>query len=146
MAKNKVVGAQKAMKQINHHLLSVIPERAEAAAYAAVTMIESRALQYVPIDTAALINSGFKTVEREGDRIVGRVGFVQSYALPLHSPEAGGKMDNWKPRPVGSIVYEGKGNRRAKTAANMNAEQGFLIKGTQEAMPEIERALMEITK
>lgn len=145
-SKNKVIGAQKTLRQIDNYLLNVIPERAEAAVYAAVTMIENRALSYVPLDTGALMNSAYKTVEREGDRVVGRIGYVQEYALPLHSPESGGKMDNWQPRPIGSVVYEGKGVQRTKTAANMNAKQGFLTAGVQEAMPEIERAFREITR
>ena len=40
-----------------------------------------------PIDTSNLLNSQYKHVRREGNAIVGRVGYTADYALPVHDPE-----------------------------------------------------------
>ena len=47
----------------------------------------SEASVLTPIDTSTLINSQFKSVTKEGDRIVGRVGYTADYARYVHDPE-----------------------------------------------------------
>lgn len=77
----------------------------------------SEASVMTPIDTSTLLNSQFKQVERDGDRIVGTVGYTAEYALAVHDPE---NPQNF---------------RRA------SAEKEFLKKGFEQAEPNIRAEL-----
>lgn len=39
-----------------------------------------------PIDTSNLLNSQYRSVRKDGNRIVGTVGYTADYALPVHDP------------------------------------------------------------
>lgn len=136
MAKNKVKGLVEAKRNIDVVVKSTIPKHAEKAMYITLTLIENRSLEYVPLDTANLLNSRFKTIEQEGAVTFGRIGFTASYALPLHSPRPGSKMDNWQPKPVPSPGKQTGGY-------NAEAKQDWLNIGLDEAWPEIQRAVNE---
>lgn len=77
----------------------------------------SEASVMTPIDTSNLLNSQYKQVERDGDRIVGTVGYTAEYALAVHDPE---NPQNF---------------RRA------SAEKEFLKKGFEQAEPNIRAVL-----
>lgn len=73
----------------------------------------SEAAVMTPIDTSTLINSQFRDVQSDGDRIVGTVGYTAAYAQPVHDPD---HPQNF---------------RRA------SAEKEFLRKGFENAEPNI---------
>lgn len=77
----------------------------------------SEASVMTPIDTSNLLNSQYKQVERDGDRIVGTVGYTAEYALAVHDPD---NPQNF---------------RRA------SAEKEFLKKGFEQAEPNIRAVL-----
>lgn len=136
MAKNKVKGINELKRSIATLTNAEVPKQAGAAMYAVLTLVENRSLEYVPLDTGALLNSRFKEIRQEAGLTIGRIGFVQAYALPLHSPQPGSKMDNWQPKPVPS---PGK----LTGGFNANARQNWLNIGLEEAWPEAQRAVKE---
>ena len=46
----------------------------------------SEASVLTPIDTSNLLNSQYRRVEKDGERIVGTCGYTAEYALPVHDP------------------------------------------------------------
>lgn len=88
----------------------------------ALVLGASEASVLTPIDTSTLLNSQFRKVDREGDAIVGTVGYTAAYALAVHSSE--------KP-----VVF-----RRA------TAEREFLKKGFEAAEPSIRKAFIGALK
>lgn len=106
--------------------------------------ILARADQYAPIDTKALINSGFHKVEETSTGYMLRVGYMQEYALWLHEAP----MGSWHAAPVGTKVYDqGKGQPpRIKTASNPNATPNWLGRGLEEAEPIINRMIIDEIK
>jgi hypothetical protein len=46
----------------------------------------SEASVLTPIDTSTLLNSQYRKVEKNGEAIVGTVGYTAEYALPVHDP------------------------------------------------------------
>lgn len=70
--------------------------RASRAIFAAITLGAAEAAAYTPQHTSNLINSQFKAIDKQGSRIVGRVGYTAEYALWVH--EAEGKLKG-QPRP-----------------------------------------------
>lgn len=46
----------------------------------------SEASVLTPIDTSTLLNSQYKRVEKVGNSVVGSVGYMADYALPVHDP------------------------------------------------------------
>lgn len=47
----------------------------------------SEASVLTPIDTSPLLNSQFRHVSKEGDKIRGTVGYTAAYAVPVHDPD-----------------------------------------------------------
>lgn len=47
----------------------------------------SEAAVMTPIDTSTLLNSQFRNVRADGDKVVGTVGYTAAYALPVHDPD-----------------------------------------------------------
>lgn len=47
----------------------------------------SEASVLTPIDTSTLIKSQFRDVSKDGDKIVGTVGYTADYAVPVHDPD-----------------------------------------------------------
>ena len=66
-----------------------------------------------PVDTSTLLNSQFRSVAKEGSKIVGTVGYTAEYAKYVHDPNVKQKF------------------RRS------TAEKEFLRKGFEEAEPNI---------
>lgn len=53
----------------------------------ALVLGASEASVLTPIDTSTLLNSQFRRVDKDGERIVGTVGYTADYALPVHDPK-----------------------------------------------------------
>jgi hypothetical protein len=77
----------------------------------------SEASVLTPIDTSTLLNSQFRNVEKQGEKIVGTVGYTAAYAVPVHDPDV---SQNFR-RPT--------------------AEKQFLRKGMENAEPNIRAVL-----
>ena len=147
MAKNKVKGINELKRNIATLTTVEVPKQAGAAMYSVLTLVENRSLEYVPLDTGALLNSRYKTIEMDGNYVIGRIGFAQAYALPLHSPKPGGKMDGWRPQTpedraqrMSAANYPSSG---MSGGYNPSAQQNWLNIGLEEAWPEAQRAVKE---
>ncbi|HGW3648009.1 MULTISPECIES: HK97 gp10 family phage protein [Citrobacter] len=46
----------------------------------------TQAALYTPIDTSTLINSQFREITVNGNRVTGRVGYTANYAVYVHDP------------------------------------------------------------
>lgn len=91
--------------------------RAARAMTQALVLGASEASILTPIDTSVLLNSQYRRVDRDGERIVGTVGYTAEYAMAVHDPE---NKQNF---------------RRA------SAEKEFLKKGFERAEPNIRAVL-----
>ena len=94
-------------------------QRGATAMAASLILGASEAAAMTPIDTSTLLNSQYKRVEIDGERIRGQVGYTASYAVPVHDPD---HPQNF---------------RRA------GAEKEFLRKGFERAEPEIRKRLKD---
>lgn len=106
--------------------VSVSSERALTAIAAVVI---SRTKYYVPIDTAALINSDFRQVTTEETGLRLTIGFVQDYALALHE-----RLD-WEPKLPG---VDGK---PSTSGYNPKAKPKFLTAGVRESGSDIRKII-----
>lgn len=91
--------------------------RAAGAVLAATITGAAEASVLTPRDTSNLLNGQYRRVDRSGDTITGRVGYIADYALPVHDPD---NPQNF---------------RRA------SAEKEFLRKGFERAEPNIRAVL-----
>ena len=73
----------------------------------------SEASVLTPIDTSTLLNSQFRSVDVDGARVVGTVGYTAEYALAVHDPD------------------------NAQNFRRESAEKSFLSKGFESAEPNI---------
>lgn len=77
----------------------------------------SEASVLTPIDTSTLLNSQYRKVEVDGERIVGTVGYTAEYAAAVHDPD------------------------NAQNFRRATAEKEFLRKGFERAEPNIRAVL-----
>lgn len=61
-------------------------QRGAVAMTQALVIGAAEAAVLTPIHTSFLLNSQFRNVRKEGDRIIGTVGYMADYALPVHDP------------------------------------------------------------
>lgn len=106
-----------------------VGQASERALTAIAAVVISRAKYYVPIDTAALINSDFRQVTTEPTGLRLTIGFVQDYALALHE-----RLD-WQPR------LPGVGGKPATSGYNPNARPKFLQLGVEESEQDIRKII-----
>ena len=102
--------------RVQNHIGRFITEtRAKAARSMTQALIigASEAASMTPIDTSTLLNSQFKRVDVEADKVTGAAGYTAAYALPVHDPA---NPQNFR-RPA--------------------AEKEFLKKGFEQAEPNI---------
>lgn len=83
----------------------------------ALVLGASEASVLTPIDTSTLLNSQYRRVERDGERIVGTVGYTADYAVYVHDPDVKQRF------------------RRA------SAQKEFLTRGFERAEPSIRGVL-----
>lgn len=93
--------------------LSAVEQKAARGVTQALILGASEASVMTPVDTSTLLNSQFRSVAKEGSKIVGTVGYTAEYAKYVHDP-------NIKQR-----------FRRS------TAEKEFLRKGFEESEPNI---------
>lgn len=129
----KLVGMQKVLARTQQIFDEVQSVKAVRAIKSATYIIRTESATMTPIETSALINSQFDTVEVNGTMITGRVGYAANYAIYVHN--ASGKLAG-KPRPSGKGVYWGP-----------HAEPQFLLKAgtkTKELVDQVVRKEMKI--
>lgn len=76
----------------------------------ALVLGASEASVLTPIATSTLINSQYRSVDKQAAKIVGTVGFTASYALPVHDPS---NPQNFR-RPSASKEFLKLGFERAE--------------------------------
>lgn len=120
------------------HVTNKLPafiKRTEAAGAAAISRClvlgASEAARFTPRDTSTLINSQFRNIRKDGERIVGTVGYSASYALPVH--EASGKL---RGQPRAKVDGRSQGN-----FWDPSGQPEFLKKGFEQAEPSIRAAI-----
>ena len=91
-------------------------------------VIDSQTVQYVPIDTADLINNRFRRVESTPTGLIGTIGFGQKYAAALH------ERTDWKPKPPNTPGKKGGG-------FNPDATHHFLFRGVEESRAMIKKII-----
>lgn len=77
----------------------------------------SEASVLTPIDTSNLLNSQYKDVRVEGDKVIGSVGYTADYALPVHDPS------------------------HPQNFRRVTAQKEFLSKGFERAKPNIDKVI-----
>lgn len=117
-------------KKVDTLASKTIPRRIRKELYILARSLGNFADFYVPVDTKNLVNSRSQSVSFRGATFTATVGYYTAYALPLHSPKPGGKMDGWKPQTPEDREYK---TRSAKNFVgggiggfNINAKQGWL--------------------
>lgn len=98
----KLKGINEAIARTSQIVDEIIATKAVRALKSATYIIRTESATLTPIDTATLINSQFDTVEVNGTRITGKVGYSAKYALYVHN--ASGKLAG-KPRSNGNGTY-----------------------------------------
>lgn len=93
--------------------LAAVEQKAARGVTQALILGASEASVMTPVDTSTLLNSQFRSVTKEGSKIVGTVGYTAEYAKYVHDPNV-------------------KQRFRRSTA-----EKLFLRKGFEEAEPNI---------
>ena len=93
--------------------LAAVEQKAARGVTQALILGASEASVMTPVDTSTLLNSQFRSVAKDGSKIVGTVGYTAEYAKYVHDP-------NIKQR-----------FRRS------TAQKEFLRKGFEEAEPNI---------
>ena len=93
--------------------LSAVEQEAARGVTQALILGASEASVMTPVDTSTLLNSQFRSVAKEGSKIIGTVGYTAEYATYVHDPNV-------------------KQRFRRSTA-----EKEFLRKGFEESEPNI---------
>ncbi|GAB7491059.1 HK97 gp10 family phage protein [Enterobacter hormaechei] len=82
----KVKGITQAKKNLNALVGDIQGRKVVRAMQSAMIIGGSQAALYTPIDTSTLINSQFREITVNGNRVTGRVGYSANYAAYVHDP------------------------------------------------------------
>ncbi|MCM7261589.1 HK97 gp10 family phage protein [Enterobacter hormaechei] len=82
----KVKGISQAKKNLNALVGDIQGRKVVRAMQSALIIGGSQAALYTPIDTSTLINSQFREITVNGNRVTGRVGYSANYAACVHDP------------------------------------------------------------
>lgn len=82
----KVKGISQAKKNLNALVGDIQGRKVVRAMQSALIIGGSQAALYTPIDTSTLINSQFREMTVNGNRVTGRVGYSANYAAYVHDP------------------------------------------------------------
>ncbi|MDE9663498.1 HK97 gp10 family phage protein [Citrobacter portucalensis] len=82
----KVKGISQAKKNLNALVGDIQGRKVVRAMQSALIIGGSQAALYTPIDTSTLINSQFREINVNGNRVTGRVGYSANYAAYVHDP------------------------------------------------------------
>ena len=89
----------KGVSRVRSNYGRVVKDVSETKTLKVVTAVVSTgaawAKLYTPVDTSALINSQLKTVDSYGGYVVGKVWYMQNYAVYLEDPDG---TNPWTPR------------------------------------------------
>jgi hypothetical protein len=76
--------------RVINHLPQFVEERQRRLGRAmtqALVLGASEASVLTPIDTSTLLNSQYRRVEKDGDGVLGVVGYTAEYAAAVHDPD-----------------------------------------------------------
>ncbi|MEC6620884.1 HK97 gp10 family phage protein [Enterobacter hormaechei] len=82
----KVKGISQAKKNLNALVGDIQGRKVVRAMQSALIIGGSQATLYTPIDTSTLINSQFREITVNGNRVTGLVGYSANYAAYVHDP------------------------------------------------------------
>lgn len=82
----KVSGISQAQKNLNALIGDIQGRKVVRAVQSALIIGSSQAALYTPIDTSTLLNSQFRDITVNGNRVTGRVGYSANYAMYVHDP------------------------------------------------------------
>lgn len=88
----KVKGISQAKKNLNALVGDIQGRKVVRAMQSALIIGGSQAALYTPIDTSTLINSQFREITVNGNRVTGRVGYSANYAAYVHDPSVAQKF------------------------------------------------------
>ena len=100
----KLKGINEAIARTSQIVDEITAVKVVRALKSATYIIRTESATLTPIETSTLINSQFDTIEVNGTRVTGKVGYSANYALYVHN--ASGKLAG-KPRPSGKGVFWG---------------------------------------
>lgn len=66
--------------------ISAVEQKAARGVTQALILGASEASVMTPVDTSTLLNSQFRSVAKDGSKIVGTVGYTAEYAKYVHDP------------------------------------------------------------
>lgn len=66
--------------------LAAVEQKAARGVTQALILGASEASVMTPVDTSTLLNSQFRSVAKDGSKIVGTVGYTAEYAADVHDP------------------------------------------------------------
>ena len=98
----KLKGINEAIARTSQIVDEITAVKVVRALKSATYIIRTESATLTPIETSTLINSQFDTIEVNGTRVTGKVGYSANYALYVHN--ASGKLAG-KPRPSGKSTY-----------------------------------------
>lgn len=123
----KLKGINEAIARTSQIVDEITAVKVVRALKSATYIIRTESATLTPIDTSALINSQFDTIEVNGTRVTGKVGYSANYALYVHN--ASGKLAG-KPRPSGKGAYWGP-----------HAEPKFLTKAAEKTKSLVDKVI-----
>ena len=82
----KIKGVREAQQNLNALIGDIQGRKALRALQSALIIGSSQAALYTPIDTSTLINSQYRELNLNGNRLTGRVGYSANYAVYVHDP------------------------------------------------------------
>lgn len=82
----KVKGIRQAQQNLNALIGDIQGRKAMRALQSALIIGSSQAALYTPIDTSTLINSQYRSLNLNGTKLTGRVGYSANYAVYVHDP------------------------------------------------------------
>lgn len=123
----KIKGINEAIARTSQIVDEITAVKVVRALKSATYIIRTESATITPIETSTLINSQFDTIEVNGTRVTGKVGYSANYALYVHN--ASGKLKG-QPRPSGKGVYWGS-----------HAEPKFLTKAAEKTKDLVDKAI-----
>lgn len=82
----KVRGVKQSKANLNRIIDDIHGRKVVRAIQSALIIGGSQAALYTPIDTSTLLNSQFRDITVNGNRVTGRVGYSANYAVYVHDP------------------------------------------------------------
>ena len=123
----KLKGMNEAIARTSQIVDEITATKVVRALKSATYIIRTESASMTPIETSTLINSQFDTIEVNGTRVTGKVGYSANYALYVHN--ASGKLKG-QPRTSGKGVYWGP-----------SAEPKFLTKAAEKTKDLVDKAI-----